>query len=114
MNRDPIELTLTIRKGKSVSEDVAYVAGYTMFMIRPATGTEGTHIQALEDYDDEGETSKTEDAALKIVAFTAAEWVDLPVECALMHRMRLKTCSDSDGTAQAQTGVTTIVVRCKA
>jgi len=114
MNRDPIELTLTIRNGKSISEDVAYVAGYTMFMIRPAADTEGTHIQALEEYEGEGETSKTEDAALKIVAFTASEWVDLPVECALMHRMRLKTCSDANGTAQAQDGVTTIILRCKA
>jgi hypothetical protein len=113
MNRDPIELTLTIAKRNCVS-DVAHVAGYTMFTIRPAAGTEGTHIQALEEYDGEGEDSKDEDDSLKIITFTAGEWKDLPTACATMHRLRLKTCSDDSGSAQDQENGTTIILRCKA
>lgn len=112
MNRDPIELTLTIADGASES-DVAHVAGYTMFTVRAAADTEGTHLQFREDYGDSGEDSYDEDGNLKIMTFTAEKWKDAPVECCTMHRMRIKTCSAVDGTAQAQTGETTIVVRCK-
>ena len=112
MQRLPRELELTIVDGEPVSGMVD-VSGYTMFSVFVPTGTEGTHLQVLEDYDGTAKSCKDDLPALKIVPFTADQWVDLPAAAATAHQMYLKTCSAIDGTAQAQTGAATLILRCK-
>ena len=113
MKRDKEQLTVTIEDGESTS-DVAFVSVYTMFMVYVPSGTAGTHLQFLEDYDGDPAASADEDEALKIVGFTAGRWQDAPVACALMHRMHIRTCSANDGTAQTQTSDVTLTIRGKA
>lgn len=113
MDRHYREVALTIADGQSVSGEHVEVGAFTMFAVFVPTGTDGTHLQFLEDKAGSAKTAKDEDIALKVVAFTADEWVDAPVACCTMHKMYVKTCSAADGTAQAQTGSATLTVRCK-
>lgn len=113
MDRQHTEIELTIADGQSVSGQYADVAPFTMFAIFVPTGTEGTHLQFLEDKGGSAKEAEDEDAALKIIAFTENKWVDAPVTCCTMHKMYVKTCSAPDGTAQAQTGAATLTIRCK-
>lgn len=114
MDRHVREVDVVIADGQSVSAELVDVAAFTMFAVFLPTGTEGTHLQFLEDKAGTAKTARDDAAALKIIAFSVNEWVDAPVACALMHAMYLKTCSAADGTAQAQTGAATLTLRCKA
>ena len=114
MDRHAREVDVVIADGQSQSAEFVEVDAFTMFAVFVPTGTEGTHLQILEDQDGTAKVAKDDEAALKIVAFTVDQWVDLPTSAATMHRMYLKTCSAVEGTAQAQTGAATLTVRCKA
>jgi len=106
------EIKLTIANGESVS-DIAYVADLAGFMVLPVGTVEGTHLQFLEDYKGAGVDVYDNVATLLTCPFTTAKWVVVPADCFSFHRMRIKTCSAVDGTAQAQTGEATLILRCK-
>lgn len=113
LNRKSREVEVVVADGASVATDPVDVSAYTMLAVFVPTGAEGTHLQFLEDLDGTAKAAKDENASLKVVAFTADQWVDAPVSCAQMHTMWIKTCSDAAGAAQAQTGALTLTVRCK-
>ena len=106
------EIKLTIANGESVS-DIAYVADLAGFMVLPVGTVEGTHLQFLEDHGGTGVEVYDDVGSLVICPFTTAKWTVPPVECFAFHKMRIKTCSASDGTAQAQTGEATLILRGK-
>jgi hypothetical protein len=107
------EVLVPIESGQSISAEPVETDAYTMFNVFVPSGTEGTHLQFLEDKSGTAKTSRKEDDTLKVVPFTAGEWVDAPTECANLWRMYIRTCSEPSGTPQTQTGATILTLRCK-
>lgn len=112
--RIPLTKQVTIADGQSESGEID-VGAFSLFSVSIPSGTEGSHLQVLSVPTSGGSSENARDdfGNLLTVPFTAGETVVLPAKVAALRWITLKTCSDSGGTAQAQTGDATLTLVCK-